>query len=218
MYAPRQHLCLSSDTRGVAMLEFTMVVGVLLILTFGVVEFCYAFFQWNSASKAVQLGARLAAVSDPVDLTLNEITGLENGGTAGDPLSPEPYFDRECSGKTQQCTNGGIYDPDAMNILVNGRNNDYTRTECATLPTCSRGLAGMRTIFGRIRPENVMVRYSHTGMGFAGRPSGPVPTITVELIDLEFEFIFLGGLMGFGPIQIPAMHTTITGEDLAVTF
>jgi hypothetical protein len=59
------------------------------------------------------------------------------------------------------------------------------------------------------------VRYTHTGLGFAGRPDGPVPTISIELIGLNFEFILLGGLMGFGPIQIPAMHATITGEDLS---
>jgi hypothetical protein len=201
------------------MLEFTLVIGVLLMVTLGVVEFSYAFYQWNAASKAVQLGARLAAVSDPVDSTLLDITGLEGGLIPGVPLpSPPnpPYFDRECSGATQQCTavvgDPGPppdYDAAAMDILVNGRDNDYQTTE-------PQGLPGMRTIFWRIRPQNVVVRYAHTGLGFAGRPGGPVPTITVELVDLEFEFIFLGGLMGFGPIQIPAMHTTVTGEDLSI--
>ena len=38
--------------------------------------------------------------------------------------------------------------------------------------------------------------------------------ITVELVGLEFQFIALGGLLGFGPIQIPPMRTTVTGEDL----
>jgi hypothetical protein len=192
------------------MLEFTLVVGVLLVVTFGVVEFSYAFYQWNAASKAVQLGARLAAVSDPVDSTLLNITGLEGGLIPGVPLTPEPYFDRECSGQTQTCTNGGDYDAGAMDILVNGRNNDYQTTE-------PQGLPGMRTIFRRIRPENVVVRYAHTGLGFAGRPGGPVPTIAVELVNLEFEFIVLDGLMGFGPIQIPRMHTTVTGEDLSIS-
>jgi uncharacterized membrane protein len=49
----------------------------------------------------------------------------------------------------------------------------------------------------------------------AGRPGGPVPTITVELQGLNFHFFFLGGLMGFGDIVIPSMRTTITGEDLS---
>lgn len=203
--------CLRSDDRGSAMVEFTLIVGVLLMVTLGVVEFSYVFYQWNAASKAVQLGARLAAVSDPIDSTLLNITGLEGGLSPGDPIVPEPYFDRECSGGTAQCTNGGVYDAGAMNIIVNGRNNDYQITE-------PQGLPGMRTIFERIRPENVVVRYTHTGLGFAGRPGGPVPTITLELIDLQFELIFLGSLMGFGPIQIPPMQTTMTGEDLSTTF
>jgi hypothetical protein len=189
------------------MLEFTLIVSLLLLVTFGAVEFSNAFYQWNAASKAVQLGARLAAVSDPIDSSLRDITGLEGGLIPGDPLDPEPYFDRECSGETSTCTNGGRYDANAMNILVNGRDDDFAATE-------PQGLPGMRTIFGRIRPQNVVVRYVHSGLGFAGRPGGPVPTITVELVGLEFQFIALGGLLGFGPIQIPPMRTTVTGEDL----
>ena len=51
-------------------------------------------------------------------------------------------------------------------------------------------------------PANVSVSYAYTGLGFAGRPGGPVPTITVELQNLNFQFFFLGGLMGFGNIAI----------------
>ena len=70
-----------------------------------------------------------------------------------------------------------------------------------------------------------MITYEHTGLGYAGRPGarptagepgGPVPTITVALQNLPFQFFFLGGLMGFGNITIPVMTTT-TGEDLTST-
>ena len=60
----------------------------------------------------------------------------------------------------------------------------------------------------------MMIEYRQTGLGYAGRPGGPVPTITVRLQGIPFEFHFLGGLLGFANIQIPATTTTITGEDL----
>ncbi len=52
------------------------------------------------------------------------------------------------------------------------------------------------------------------GPGFAGRPGGPVPTVTMRLTGLNFDFVVLGGLLGFGPVQMPGLATTVTGEDL----
>jgi hypothetical protein len=181
----------------------------LLVLTCGLVEFSLAFFQWNSASKATQLGARLAAVSSPVSSDLTALTGLEGGAAAGDPF---PSFVRVCNGSTQTCSNGGIYNAAAMDTLVYGRGGSTT---CGTIG--ADGYPGMCDVFTRVRPQNVIVTYRQTGLGFAGRPGGPVPTITVELTGLTFNFVFLGKLLGLGPIAMPAMKTTATGEDLSTT-
>jgi len=76
----------------------------------------------------------------------------------------------------------------------------------------------MCDIFERIAPANVRIAYvqpaAPVGLGYAGRPSGPVPTITVSLQNIPFQFFFLGDLLGFRNLQIPAMITTVTGEDL----
>jgi hypothetical protein len=78
--------------------------------------------------------------------------------------------------------------------------------------------AGMCDIFNRITPANVRIVYTQSaapaGLGYAGRPAGPVPTIRVSLQNMPFRFFFLGPLLGFRDIQIPAVPTTITGEDL----
>jgi hypothetical protein len=58
-----------------------------------------------------------------------------------------------------------------------------------------------------------VVVYTQTGLGYAGRPGGPVPTITVSLKDMRFHFIFLGFMFGEG-MAMPAMVTTITAEAL----
>jgi hypothetical protein len=69
-------------------------------------------------------------------------------------------------------------------------------------------------MFNRISPANVTVTYTHTGLGFAGRPGGPVPTIEMQLSGLTFNLPFLNSLLGMGPLTIPPMRTSATGEDL----
>lgn len=199
---------LGRDQSGAAMVEFTIVVFFFLVLTGGVVEFALGWYQWNSASKALQQGVRLASVSDPVASDLTNMTGLEGSAKPGDPM---PSFLRVCNGATQTCSNGGIYSAQAMNTIVYGRG----QTTCGTIGP--DGFAGMCDIFDRIQPQNVIITYQHTGLGFAGRPGGPVPTITVELTGLTYNYAFLSGLLGLGPITLPPMRTTAIGEDLATT-
>lgn len=177
------------------------------MLTSGIVEFSFAFYQWNAAAKAVQLGARLASVSDPVASDLKTMTGLEGGG---DPGAAMPYFKRVCSGAAKSCS-GGSYSSAAMNTLVFGRGDTVCQTAGPDL------FPGMCDIFNRIRPENVIVTYEWTGLGFAGRPGGPVPAITVELTGLSFEFVFLNALLGFNALPIPGLKATATGEDLSAS-
>jgi Flp pilus assembly pilin Flp len=197
---------LGRDQSGAAMVEFTIVVFFFLVLTGGVVEFALGWYQWNSASKALQQGVRLASVSDPVASDLTNMTGLEGSAVPGDPMPP---FLRVCNGATQTCSNGGTYSASAMNTIVYGRGQNT----CGTIGP--DGFAGMCDIFGRIQPQNVIITYQYTGLGFAGRPGGPVPTITVELTGLTYNYAFLSGLLGFGPVTLPPMRTTAVGEDLA---
>ena len=54
------------DNEGATMVEFTIVMMLLFLLTLGMVDVGNMFFQWNSAEKATQVGVRSAAISDPV--------------------------------------------------------------------------------------------------------------------------------------------------------
>ena len=187
-------------------LEFTVTALVFFLVLFGIVEFSYLYYQWNAATKAVQLGARLAAISNPISSDLSTLTGLSGSVFPGDAM---PAFDRQCSGATATCTNGtyGAAGVVAMNALVYGRGGG---TSCSdTGPNM-----GMCDVFDRIRPQNVIVRYQYTGLGYAGRPGGPVPTITVSLTNLNYNFLFLNALLGRVSTPIPALSTTMTGEDL----
>jgi hypothetical protein len=85
-----------------------------------------------------------------------------------------------------------------MNPIVFGRGS----SSCADAK--SADVVGMCDIFSRITPTNVKIVYAQTGLGYAGRPGGPTPTINVSLQNLPFQFFFLRGLMGFHYFQIPA--------------
>jgi Flp pilus assembly protein TadG len=207
---------LASDERGATFVEFTIMIPLVFVVLLGMVEFLLAFVQWNLAVKAVERGARIAVTSDPVDSGLNRINGLESGASAqrGDSL-PFGYFAVSCSGQSASCAGvvGGsptesAYDPVAMNRIVFGHG---VANSCSDATNAAN--VGMCDIFGRITPANVVVEYRHTGLGFVGRPS-PVPTVTVSLRDLFFEFFFIGHLLSSRRIAMPDMRVTMTGEDL----
>jgi len=199
------------DQSGTTMIEFTIVMVLFFLLTFGLVEFGFLLFQWNSAAKAAQFGARMAAISDPV---WTPLTTLTSTGTAGGPW--QTAFNVTCNGTNASGSNGTCggstteYDPAAMQLLVFGRGGGTT---CG--PVGPDGDPGMCDLFERITPQNVNIRYQNTGLGFAGRPGGPVPTVTLSLTGLTYQFFALGDLLGFGDVTMPPFTVTMTGEDLS---
>ena len=196
----------AKDRRGASLVEFTIILLPLLLITGGIIEYGWMFYQWNAASKAIQQGLRLASVSDPVSSDLSTLTGLGNGVLPGDPM---PAFIRVCRGDTQSCSDGGTYSATAMNTIVYGRG----QSTCGSIG--SDGVPAMCDVYWPIQPENVVITYEQTGLGFAGRPGGPVPTITIELTGLTYNYIFLGGFLNKTSLGLPPMKSTITGEDLA---
>ena len=201
------------DELGGLIAEVAVVVPIFLVFALGSVDMLYAFYQWTAATKAVEVGARLAAVSDPVASGLNTIptNALSPTVLVGGVM---PDFEVTCASATCTCTRGtctgfGAYSAAAMNTIVFGRGsalcNDAT----------SYYTAGMCDLFPRITAANVRIVYSQTGLGFAGRAAGPVPTITVSLQGLTYQFFFLNSLPGFPTITMPSFATTITGESLS---
>ena len=54
----------------------------LILFLFGGVDFMNALYQWNAAAKAVQIGARIAAVSDPI---ASGLTSIANNAVSSEP-------------------------------------------------------------------------------------------------------------------------------------
>jgi hypothetical protein len=202
------------DQQGSVIVEVTVMLSITLVLVLGAIDFLLLFYQWNAAAKAVQIGARLAAVSDPVASGLNSLSQAVVSASIP-PGAAMPNFVVTCDGRTATCTCVNAcqgmkgYDRTAMNAIVFGRGS----SSCSDAK--SADVVGMCDIFPRITPANVKIMYAQTGLGYAGRPGGPMPTITVSLQNLPFQFFFLRGLMGFHDFQIPASTVSLTAEDLS---
>jgi hypothetical protein len=203
------------DDTGAVLVEVTIMMSIMLIFLLSSIEFLFVFYQFNAAAKAVQIGARVAAVSDPVATGLRTLTTAVLG--AVQPGAPMPDFAIRCDGATSRCDclrgpacprNLG-YDAVAMNTIVFGRGS----TSCSDASNFYN--TGMCDVLPRISSSNVVIVYSQTGLGFADRPGGPAPTITVSLQNLSLQLLFLGGLLGLNELQMPAMTTSITAEDMS---
>ena len=204
------------DQRGAVIVEVTIVLTFMFVLVLGGIEFLLLFYQWNAAAKAVQVGARLAAVSDPVAAGLNGLSAAVVTA-AVPPGAAMPNFAITCNGRTAtcQCTPANAcrgvtgYDRAAMNTIVFGRGS----SSCSDAKSADN--VGICDIFSRIIPANVVIVYTQTGRGYAGRPGGPVPTITISLQNLPFQFFFLRGLIGLRNLTIPASTMSVTAGDLS---
>jgi TadE-like protein len=203
------------DEYGGPLVEAAVMIPILFVFLLGSVDFVNAFRQWNATTKAVEVGARLAAVSDPVASGLNSLpTNAVNPPTVN-PGDPMPLFDVTCDGATSSCscsgfcTGVGTFNSTAMNDIVFGRG----KSACGA--STSYYFTGMCNMLGSIQPANVKIRYTQTGLGFAGRSAGPVPTITVSVQNITFQYFFLKDLLGFLNRAIPGQSTTITGEGLS---
>jgi len=180
------------DTAGSSMVELSLILPMFFLAAGGSIDFGYAFWQWNAAAKAVEAGARTAATSNPVSSDLANPASLATMQAGVTPGAAFPYFIRVCNGATAACS-GGTYDAAAMANIV----------------------GSMSPFLAAIKTANVTVTYEQTGLGFACRPGGPVPTITVKLQNITFNFLFLNLIPGVAAITMPAMTTTMTGEDMS---
>lgn len=74
---PRSFVSRRRNQRGAALVEFAIVAALFCTLLIGILEFGRALFYWNTASEAVRLGARTAAVCDAdASIIKSRITGL----------------------------------------------------------------------------------------------------------------------------------------------
>lgn len=197
----RRHSFFTRD-EGAVLVEGLLVLPILVLVMASFVELGFAMFQWNQVVKAVQVGARQLAVSDPI-LTSTQMDGFTSdlgGIDAGQPI-PATVVSASCGAGTTACTTDG------MNRLIRG-------SDSACTPNLAGSVSGMCDLFPGLNAGNVQVTYTRDGLGYVGRPGGPVLSITVQTTNVYFSFLLLDALIGPDGIPMPAHSVTITSEDL----
>lgn len=181
------------DTSGMSLVEGVLVLPLMILVSAVMIEFGAAVHQYNQAVQAVHLGARLAAVSDP----LVDLSDLESDSNAIEGIAtPTDARSVSCgAGEAIACDVAGL------ERLING----------------SPAVIGMARVSSLIQPENVKVTYFRSGLGYVGRPAGPVVTVVVELVDVTFDLFLLGRLLRLNNIPIPTSAVAFTSEDLSTS-
>lgn len=196
------------DERGISIVEGMLVIPIVLLVITAMVELGAAMFQINQAAKATQIGARSAAVSSPIvgDAEYDSLTDDYGSIPAGDP-TPTAARSVSCGAGTTPC------DAARLNRLLTGADSSCRPQQDSR--------AGMCDVAPFIKAENVLVTYHRSGLGFVGRPYGPVSTVTVELRDVTFDFFILDDVINavtnnspLSNFTIPAHPVSMTSEDL----
>jgi hypothetical protein len=181
------------EEEGATLIETSLVITLLILMTLGFVDLARAFSQWNAAEKATQIGVRAAIITDPVAQELADFdcdnasivlgTPCANGGTSFGTIT--------CMGSGSSCDGGNTFDATAFNTI----------------------LTRMQVAYPQLQGSQVIVEYRDIGLGFAGR-KGPVPAVTVRLNNIPFNFLVLNSLLGLPTITMPDFRATLVGEDL----
>ena len=193
----------ASDNAGVVLVEAMISIPILIMILVTMVEFGVATFQWNQSIKALQIGARLASVSSPI-VTPEDYATLSDYGALidGDPV-PVTVVSVSCGAGTNPCN------VNEFNRLYFGSDGD-----CGTpAPGTVSGMCDAAPFLGQ---DVIRVTYTRAGLGYVGRPFGPVTTITVELHNASFDLLILDDLFSWaGRISVPAHPVSITSEDVS---
>jgi len=195
----------AADAAGATLVEFSLVLGVFLLLVFGLIDFGRMGYTHVMAEKATQMAARIAAVRPPA---CAGVSARHDPGPAGEGADP-PEFGTMCRAGPGVCASASV--------------------------TCvgSTGNATAVEIFDRVAallppgatPANLRYRYEFDpDLGFLGGPFTPV--VSVELVDMRFDFVSpLGAIAAFAGatdtaglddgFELRAMSVSLPAEDLA---
>lgn len=202
------------DEEGATLLELAIIVPMLLLLTFGIMEFGRFGYNETAAQKATDLAARTAAVRPSAC-----------DGVGGEIVLPATF---------QPVTGSNARFGSLCRFNTNGAATcaPVATQSCTLQEGISAGNATAQEIWDTIRflvpataqPANVEVSYSFDrNMGFLGGPYTPI--ITAEIVGLQFQFITpLGALVALAgasdedqianTITFPSMSASLPAEDL----
>jgi len=181
-------------TSGASAAEFAFVLPAFLVFLFGIIDAGRFAWEYNKAEKATQVGARFAAVADPVAPGLYNYSFATGGLNAGDTIPASALGTITCTSTSCTCTG-------ACPTGTGAPTGAWTQI-----------VARMRQIDPSIQATNVQIQYRGSGLGFAGDPTGMdiVPIVTVQLTGMTFRPLLF---LAMKPMNMPDFHTSLTAED-----
>ena len=192
---------LLNDRRGASAAEFALVLPLLILLLFGLIDAGRYMWQWNSAEKAAQAGARFAVVTDVVSTGLASYDYVGVGGLTQGDVIPATALDPVTCGNTGSCTCTG---------------NCPTGFATRDANAFDRIVARMRLIDPLIQPADVSITYRGSGLGYAGDPNGMdvAPLVKVNIASISLSTL---SSMTFLSTRINNISATMTAEDSSGT-
>jgi len=196
---------LARSKSGASAAEFAIVLPLFLIFMFGIIDAGRFLWAYNEAEKATQVGARVAVVTNVLssglqtaDYTGQTINGVKitPGGTIPvAALGTIKCTNTTCTCETPPCPALGTFDSTTFNNIL---------------------LVRMQQIDPSIQADNVVVRYSGSGLGFASPGNMEIsPMTTVTLTGLKF--VPITSLL-FAQITMPDLSATLTSEDASGSY
>lgn len=202
------------NERGASAAEFALVLPAALLLFLGTIDVGRYFWALNQLEKAVQAGTRYAVATDVVPTGLNAEDYSNFACSDGTVVSPGDQICREALG-TITCTAGS----GGAACSCDSTNGACPADSTSADPDAFQAIVNrMRVINKSVNNGNVRIRYSGSGIGFAGDPnkdesgaplSQIAPIVTVEVISFRFRSI---SLLGAG-ITLPGFRYSQTLED-----
>lgn len=204
------------NATGAAAAEFALVLPVALLFLLGTIDIGRYFWQINQLEKAVQAGTRYAVSTGVVASGLNtaDFSGVDCSGdtvSAGDTICKDALGTVTCSKSANavscSCVESAL-----------GTASCPTGIESGDTVAFDRIVARMQVIYAGVPASAVRVRYSGSGIGFAGDPATDdagndlpdvAPIVTVEVTSFSFRSM---SLLGYG-IRLPGFRYSQTLED-----
>ncbi len=192
------------DESGATLIEMTLVISLLIMVTFGIIEVALIAWQWNTAEKATYTGVRYAVESDPVAAGFLSYSAVADGG-----LNPaEDVTVDKIASFAVTCDNTECLHYDGT--LPNGFDpSDYDGAAFTAI------LQRVRRVFPEVTADKLAVEYRHVGLGFANRP-GPdlIPAVTVSLVNMSYDVKLMESFGMPDALPMGGFAATMTGEDL----
>jgi len=172
--------------------EGLMVFPIMVLAVAACVEFGFLLHQWNSGAKAMQMGVRKLIVTEPVTSDFYDVFSFNDNET-GELINASAGVSSTCGAGT-----GNVCDATIMERIVEGNG----------------AWKGLQAYFPALLVEDIRVTYERNGLGYEGRPDGPVVSVRMELIRGSINLPITSSVLNLLDIEFPPFAVTATSEDL----